>query len=398
MAVSNLTSNTLKGGWSTGALPISTNRNLDARDNGVILSASVSNNISLTLTTDADGKWVDGSRFIISQDGTGVIEVLAASGVSITNANATIAQWEPMQFRRTAANTWIAYNGSGGFTGRALFAGGSQPTVDVVSIEYFSIATQGTPQVFGNLTSSARQFVSSFASSTRAIWTTATSPGNVIDYVTIATLGNAATFGTLTQARGYASGTSNDTRGLTLGGYTTVSVATIDYVTIATTGNATSFGSLSSARYGTGSASNSTRSICAIGTANVIDYVTISTTGNAISFGTSSGSRNYIAACSNAIRMIIGGGESALTSAIEYLTMSTLGNTTSFGSLIIARSRLAAASSAVSGIFIGGYNNVSYVTTMDYVNINTTGNAVTFSSLGIARGAHSGCSNSHGGL
>ena len=79
------------------------------------------------------------------------------------------------------------------------------------------------------------------------------SPTNVIDYVTIASPGNATDFGDLTVARGYNSGCSNGTRGITgpgspSGGGTANN--TLDYITIATPGNATDFGDLTESKQG----------------------------------------------------------------------------------------------------------------------------------------------------
>ncbi len=81
---------------------------------------------------------------------------------------------------------------------------------------------------------------------------------NTMQHVTIATTGNAQDFGDLTLARGIAHGTSNQTRGIFMGGSTNPARQnTIDFVVIATTGNASDFGDLRTERQNGGVASDS---------------------------------------------------------------------------------------------------------------------------------------------
>jgi hypothetical protein len=71
---------------------------------------------------------------------------------------------------------------------------------------------------------------------------------NNIDYVTIASAGNATDFGDLTAAKSNHRGTSNSTRGVFAGGYSSGNLDVIEYITIGSTGNATDFGDLTVAR------------------------------------------------------------------------------------------------------------------------------------------------------
>ena len=125
---------------------------------------------------------------------------------------------------------------------------------------------------------------------------------NIIDYITIGTLGNATDFGDLTLSAGYATGTSNSSRGVFSGFATNSNV--IEYITISSTGNSQDFGDLTVARDRVGGASNSTRGLCAGGftgadDSNVIDYITISTIGNATDFGDLTRTAYGIGALSN---------------------------------------------------------------------------------------------------
>ena len=97
---------------------------------------------------------------------------------------------------------------------RGLICGGLTPSL-LDTIEYITIATEGTATDFGNLTDS-RHGSSSMSSSVRACVAGGTAPGNsdVIDYVTITSTGNATDFGNLTVARTVPQGLSDAHGGL----------------------------------------------------------------------------------------------------------------------------------------------------------------------------------------
>ena len=136
---------------------------------------------------------------------------------------------------------------------------------------------------------------------------------NVIDYITIATTGNATDFGDTTNAaEGYLACASN-IRGIFSGGFVSpANVNTIQYVTIATTGNATDFGDIGSNRVtpqsGAGT-SNNLRGVTMGGRgyapssqntiSKTMEYVNIATTGNSIDFGYLAHSRVYCGSCSD---------------------------------------------------------------------------------------------------
>ena len=82
---------------------------------------------------------------------------------------------------------------------------------------------------------------------------------NSIEYITIASNGSAEYFGDLTGMRTNSfNGCSTNTRGVFCGGYTPASLLeTCDYVTIMTQGNAEDFGNLSGKRRALGQCSDS---------------------------------------------------------------------------------------------------------------------------------------------
>ena len=113
---------------------------------------------------------------------------------------------------------------------------------------------------------------------------------NVIDYVTIASVGNATDFGDLTTSDQNRGGTSNGTRGVIGGGWTTPNPADeINYFTISSLGNATDFGDLTVARDCASDCAdcNGTRACFGPGGADddMIDYITVASAGNATDFG-----------------------------------------------------------------------------------------------------------------
>ena len=80
-----------------------------------------------------------------------------------------------------------------------------------------------------------------------------------IEYVSFGSNANTSDFGNLSVARQHLTGTSNNTRGVFIGGYNpsynNQGQNTIDYITIASTGNASDFGDLSQNAYGQGASS-----------------------------------------------------------------------------------------------------------------------------------------------
>ena len=67
---------------------------------------------------------------------------------------------------------------------------------------------------------------------------------NTIEYVTIASTGNTQDFGDLAYLAGGSAGSSSQTRGLCMGGFSPGARNDINYFTIASTGNAADFGDL----------------------------------------------------------------------------------------------------------------------------------------------------------
>ena len=129
-----------------------------------------------------------------------------------------------------------AYRGG---RGRGLVAGGNNgATVD--TIEYVTIATEGSSKDFGNLVVTDTA-IASFSSSTRGLFAGGQNPNhnNTIQYVTISTTGNAFDFGDLTVGRDFASGLSNSIRGYVCGGRSAspaTATKVVDVSTIATLG------------------------------------------------------------------------------------------------------------------------------------------------------------------
>ena len=226
---------------------------------------------------------------------------------------------------------------------------------------------------------------------TRGVFAGGYSPGetNIIDYVTIETLGDAQDFGDLTAETEYPGGTSDRTRGLTLGGQTgSDAINTVSFVTIASTGNASDFGDLLNALRQKGALANSTRAIAVGGCptsgsfdANtVMDYFTIQSTGNGVDFGNLSAKTNYGNPTASSVRGLFSGvsnpNGSVTTNAISYVTISTTGDTQDFGDLNFAGSGGGGLSNSTRSV-IARDNN----TALDFITIATTGNALDFGSL-----------------
>jgi len=250
-------------------------------------------------------------------------------------------------FGAFSATVSVAASASDG--SRGVVAGGYSSGVRS-SIDYITIATPGNSAAFGVLSAGGRYYFAGASSKSRGLFlggNTGTTDTSDIQYVTISVASNSSTFGSLLQTRQYHASASDGSRAIVAGGYAPASAAlagagSIEYVTIATTGNGTSFGSLSVARYYLTGASNDTFGIFFGGYTTVnsseMDYITIATAGNATHFGNLSISRYSPTATSNNSRAVVAGGWSTSPmSNIDYVNMSTPGASSTFGALSVAR-------------------------------------------------------------
>ena len=175
------------------------------------------------------------------------------------------------------------------------------------TIEYFTIASDGKSQDFGDSISAYTGKGCVGASPTRWViggganvpsWSVQYTP---TEYVNFMSQGNTASFGDLTQARaGCRSNGGNAVRGIFAGGYSPVANPSnknsevIDYLTVATLGNSIDFGDLSEDTENPAVLTSSTRAVICGGNNgnptpnNCVDwmeYVEIMTTGNSVDFG-----------------------------------------------------------------------------------------------------------------
>jgi len=188
---------------------------------------------------------------------------------------------------------------------KAVSAGGLDAGTNFTNvIDTFFIATGGQATSFGEVTSGSYNNFGGLESPTRGILHGGGNPSpapntnyNRIDFFTIATNGNTQDFGDLTAATINSSGTSSNTRGIIKHGQAgPTHTNTIDFITIASLGDAIDFGDspfISGASGSESSVSNNTRAVFAGGygqapsftIVNGIEFVTIATTGNAQDFG-----------------------------------------------------------------------------------------------------------------
>ena len=153
---------------------------------------------------------------------------------------------------------------------KGIFMGGATAyNARVASIDTFTVANTGNATDFGDLTTTATSGGSS-NDATRGIRFSGNqtySPNaasNVIDYITMANAGNATDFGDPlnTMVNGSTGVVSDNTKGVVGGGYQPSSESNVlQYITIQTTGNAQDFGALLTTVRGIGSTSNDTRGI-----------------------------------------------------------------------------------------------------------------------------------------
>ena len=294
---------------------------------------------------------------------------------------------------------------------RGLNIAGQSPGNNVSnSIEFITIATQGSAADFGDTTIAAHSGAAC-ADRTRGVHFHSHTPSatNVIDFVTIASTGNALDFGDRVFTGSYFGAFGNSTRGIRAGAFTPGNRDVMEFVTIQSTGNSVDFGDLTKNNQCDSCTASPTRGLIffGIGHPNTyhssIDFITIATTGNAQDFGDSSlGSAVYgNAGGGNAPRGITYGG--APTAPTEYVTIASKGNTTRFGDLIVTgnstQTRYASVNSSPTRMVICGGYTPAAVEEYYYINIATEGDFVEFGDVSVTqRKFAGGCSNGHGGL
>ena len=298
----------------------------------------------------------------------------------------------------------------GGAAGRALYYGGySEPAnSSTLAIDVVTISTLGNATRFGQMAGSSDTSFG-IGNETRGINHRGGSSDNTLEYVTIASEGNPIDFGDLTQARYLGARGNSSTRGVFLsgngpGGYKN----NIDYVEMGTLGNALDFGDMNTAVFLNNNSVNSTVRVYSLGgynNANIskIEYVTISSKGDALEFDDLDRPNSTFPGFANNVRGVYGGGNLRPTTSAQIYMFNTAsqGKMIYFGELTQRRKEFAGSCSQTRGVFAGGQLDPSGPTTvnvMDYVTIMSAGNATDFGDLSKTPRNFTSLSDSHGGL
>ena len=325
------------------------------------------------------------------------------------SANEKIYRYIGGEFKELTEATTSSSPNWGGSRGLSV---GGKVSSRIASIDYFDLSvTSNNAQDFGDLTV-ATEKASCVSSGSRGVKAGGQIDGsgfvytNSMEYWTFATPGNAQDFGDLLSVLGSTAAASNSTRGLIAMGqdqYTqnasTGRTNTIQYITIATTGNTTDFGDLSDIKFKGMGTNDLTRAVFAGGFdhdgsafsyTNVMDYVTMATTGNATDFGdlldgTVGGGIGTVS--DNTTGVFSGGNKTndAYNNNIEKITIATTGNATDFGDMLTSLAYHGQTSNPdnARGVIMGGFYNPGTVTTntIQYITISSPGNATDFGDL-----------------
>ena len=236
-----------------------------------------------------------------------------------------------------------------GITGSGNYIGNKSDVLD-----HYVFATAGDATDFGDLTV-ARQDTGAASDGVKGVWVggETTEKVNTMDYVTIANTGNASDFGDYA-FEGHSIGCLADaTRGIGFGGTDENGTSSaIHYWTFASLGNTSSFGTLDDARRYAAGCSNLTKGLIAGGHAGMTDMeqITIQTAGNGSDFGDLTTGRRMLGSCgsSEEDRACWSGGENNSTgnsyNVIDYTSFSSPGNASDFGDLVDNRHSHAACS------------------------------------------------------
>ena len=297
---------------------------------------------------------------------------------------------------------------------RAMMLSGAYPVN--TDIQIFNIATTGNAVDSGFDFGTSRYLGGAASDRTRGVYFGGYSPSAQIRFNSIPSVGSTSDFGDLTSARFGATGVSNGTRGISLGGSgptggtINAGMNNIDYVTIQSLGDAVDFGDLIQELASIQSCQSQTRGIITGGiqdsdnaAQNGIEYITMSTLGNASDFGDASAAHNgnNNGGGGNAVRGIFHVG-SSYSNTLEFITIATLGNSTDFGDDVMQRGGGIGFFSSPTRTVLGGGNQPSDNETnvIAFVQTMTLGNATDFGDLINSDSAKSGycVSNGHGGL
>ena len=245
----------------------------------------------------------------------------------------------------------------------------------ISDIEYVIISSSGGGIDFGDLSKGSGNLIADRGAaagsndSTRGLIAGGRTPSDGggrkdIDFVTMATTGNSSDFGELVLGRSeFQGGMGNGTRAIFAGGYySSQDPATfysiIDTVNVQSGGSATKFGELTTLRARLTNTSNNTRGLTMGGRpdspsnpTNIIEFITMSTEGNAQDFGDLNNSVMSMSACSSSTRSVqCGGITPSNTNTMQYVTIATTGDATDFGDMTVAFKGNAAVSDVNGGL------------------------------------------------
>ena len=291
--------------------------------------------------------------------------------------------------------------------------GNTQPGGVNDKIDFINIASAGNAQDFGDMVSGL--FASAGMSSrTRAVVSGGRqTPGNTSDiqYLTMSSTGGTVDWGVNPlNSLSYGSGAvSNQTRGITMGGYNTSNslLDDIQFLTIASAGYINDFGDISTATGYVSSVNSPTRGLVNGGTqpalVNTIEFISIASTGYAQDFGDLSVLGYRSGGCMSSTRGLIAFGQTPAGDGrknIDFVTIATLGNGADFGDLTVVGQHPVGTSDSVRGVWLVRQNQSPYNDNevIDYNIIATKGDAIDFGNLTEGTSMPASASTGHGGL
>ena len=279
-------------------------------------------------------------------------------------------------------------------------------------IDFFTISTLGDATKFGDLNNARGNGIAGFASRTRGIGAGGYAPDqNIIEFITMSSTGNTVDWGANPlNSLSYGSGAvSNQTRGVTMGGYNSsnTKLTDIQYLTIASLGTINDFGDISEAKGYLASVNSPTRGLCSGGVqpgqVNTIEFITIATTGSSQDFGDLTVNGYRQGGCMSSTRGLFAYGETPAgdnKKNIDYVTIASGGNGANFGDLSVSGQHPVGTSDSVRGVWLGRQNGSPYNNNevIDYNTIATLGDAVDFGNLVDNTSMPASASTGHGGL
>jgi hypothetical protein len=105
-------------------------------DAAKVVTSNNASAVTFTIPPQADVVWTTGATLTVANYGAGAVTIAGGSGVTVTNAATTIAQYTSAKLIRTTSNAWTLIPFAGGGANYGTATGGSSSSITDGGISY----------------------------------------------------------------------------------------------------------------------------------------------------------------------------------------------------------------------------------------------------------------------